>query len=94
MLFFSLSLSQRRAVCVQCIILAVESWKPPIKSQSERQKERKKTSVACSDSPCAALLYQSHQSETKKEESAERTRRVGNSESRRRFLSLNSLQAN
>lgn len=97
MLFFSLfffSLSRCCAVCVQCIILPVESWEPPIKSQPEREKGRKKSSVGCSDSSCAPLLYQSRRGETRKEETAGRTCRVTNSEKRCCFSSLGSPQAN
>lgn len=91
---FFFSLSRCCAVCVQCIILPVESWEPPIKSQPEREKGRKKSSVGCSDSSCAALLYQSRRGETRKEETAGRTCRVTNSEKRCCFSSLGSPQAN
>lgn len=36
---FFFSLSRCCAVCVQCIILPVESWEPPIKSQPERERK-------------------------------------------------------
>lgn len=79
---------------MQCIILPVESWEPPIKSQPEREKGRKKSSVGCCDSSCAALLYQSCRGETRKEETAGRTCRVTNSEKRCCSSSLGSPQAN
>lgn len=54
MLFFEIfSLSRCCAVCVRCIILPVESWEPPIKSQpGEKRRERNHQSGA------ATLLVQ------------------------------------